>query len=102
MALFILTFSYIDIYVFHGPPTIAIGFNTPNLDIMKNPPQKSNDSLIDAWVLFCYLVIGVYVGLATVHIFSICYTHESLLGINLAGDGHKLVRFSQLRTWDQG
>ena len=101
MALFFLIFSYIYIYLFDGPPTTALGFNPPDVDIMKNPPRKSNDSLIDAWVLFRYLVIGLYVGLATVGIFAIWYTHESFLGINLVGDGHTLVIFSQLKTWDQ-
>jgi len=84
-----------------GPPATALGFNPPDVDIMKKPPRRSNDSLIDAWVLFRYLVIGLYVGLATVGIFAIWYTHESFLGISLVGDGHTLVSFSQLRTWDQ-
>lgn len=84
-----------------GPPATALGFNPPDVDIMKKPPRRSNDSLIDAWVLFRYLVIGLYVGLATVGIFAIWYTHESFLGISLAGDGHTLISFSQLRTWDQ-
>lgn len=84
-----------------GPPATALGFNPPDVDIMKKPPRRSNDSLIDAWVLFRYLVIGLYVGLATVGIFAIWYTHESFLGISLAEDGHTLVSFSQLRTWDQ-
>lgn len=84
-----------------GPPATALGFNPPDVDIMKKPPRRSNDPLIDAWVLFRYLVIGLYVGLATVGIFAIWYTHESFLGISLAGDGHTLVSFSQLRTWDQ-
>eukprot|EP01018_Ginkgo_biloba_P020202 Gb_01120 [translate_table: standard] len=84
-----------------GPPATALGFNPPDVDIMRKPPRKSDDSLINTWVLFRYLVIGLYVGVATVGIFAIWYTHESFLGINLSGDGHTLVSFSQLTTWDQ-
>lgn len=84
-----------------GPPATALGFNPPDVDIMKKPPRRSNDSLINAWVLFRYLVIGLYVGVATVGIFAIWYTHGTFLGIDLLEDGHTLVSFSQLRNWDQ-
>lgn len=84
-----------------GPPATALGFNPPDVDIMKKPPRRSDDSLINAWVLFRYLVIGLYVGVATVGIFAIWYTHGTFLGIDLQGDGHSLVSFSQLRNWDQ-
>jgi P-type Ca2+ transporter type 2C len=43
----------------------------------------------------------MYVGIATVGIFIIWFTHGSFLGINLAGDGHTLVTYSQLSHWDQ-
>ncbi|CAK9327056.1 unnamed protein product [Citrullus colocynthis] len=84
-----------------GPPATALGFNPPDADIMKKPPRKSDDSLITAWILFRYLVIGLYVGLATVGVFIIWYTHGSFLGIDLSGDGHSLVSYSQLANWGQ-
>ncbi|KAK1285659.1 Calcium-transporting ATPase 4, endoplasmic reticulum-type [Acorus calamus] len=84
-----------------GPPATALGFNPPDKDIMKNPPRRSDDSLISAWILFRYLVIGLYVGLATVGVFIIWYTHGSFLGIDLTGDGHTLVTYSQLSKWGQ-
>ncbi|KAF8397577.1 hypothetical protein HHK36_016497 [Tetracentron sinense] len=84
-----------------GPPATALGFNPPDRDIMKKPPRRSDDSLISAWILFRYLVIGLYVGIATVGVFIIWYTHESFLGINLSGDGHTLVTYSQLADWGQ-
>ncbi|WVZ06743.1 hypothetical protein V8G54_020089 [Vigna mungo] len=84
-----------------GPPATALGFNPPDKDIMKKPPRRSDDSLINLWILFRYMVIGIYVGLATVGVFIIWYTHGSFLGIDLAGDGHTLVTYTQLANWDQ-
>ncbi|XP_041023086.1 calcium-transporting ATPase 1, endoplasmic reticulum-type-like [Juglans microcarpa x Juglans regia] len=84
-----------------GPPATALGFNPPDADIMKKPPRRSDDSLINAWILFRYLVIGLYVGIATVGVFIIWYTHGSFLGIDLSGDGHTLVTYSQLSNWEQ-
>ncbi|KAL5807484.1 hypothetical protein ACOSQ4_030217 [Xanthoceras sorbifolium] len=84
-----------------GPPATALGFNPPDKDIMKKPPRRSDDSLITAWILFRYMVIGLYVGIATVGIFIIWYTHGSFLGIDLSGDGHTLVTYSQLANWGQ-
>ncbi|KAK4761956.1 hypothetical protein SAY87_029840 [Trapa incisa] len=84
-----------------GPPATALGFNPPDNDIMKKPPRRSDDSLINAWILFRYLVIGLYVGIATVGIFIIWFTHGSFLGIDLSGDGHSLVSYSQLSNWGQ-
>ncbi|XP_010920750.1 calcium-transporting ATPase 4, endoplasmic reticulum-type [Elaeis guineensis] len=84
-----------------GPPATALGFNPPDKDIMKKPPRRSSDSLITAWILFRYMVIGLYVGIATVGIFIIWYTHGSFMGIDLSGDGHTLVTYSQLSNWGQ-
>ncbi|ONK73672.1 uncharacterized protein A4U43_C04F34080 [Asparagus officinalis] len=82
-----------------GPPATALGFNPADVDIMHKPPRKSNDPLINSWVLFRYMVIGSYVGLATVGIFIIWYTQPSFMGINLTSDGHSLVSLSELRSW---
>ncbi|GLT79803.1 hypothetical protein SLA2020_512770 [Shorea laevis] len=84
-----------------GPPATALGFNPADVDIMRKPPRKSDDALINFWVLFRYLVIGSYVGIATVGIFILWYTQSSFMGINLVSDGHTLVELSQLRNWRQ-
>ncbi|KAL6979256.1 Calcium-transporting ATPase 1, endoplasmic reticulum-type, variant 2 [Sarracenia purpurea var. burkii] len=84
-----------------GPPATALGFNPPEKDVMKKPPRRSDDSLISAWILFRYLVIGLYVGVATVGVFIIWFTQDSFLGIDLSRDGHSLVTYSQLANWGQ-
>ncbi|KAJ8440620.1 hypothetical protein Cgig2_031037 [Carnegiea gigantea] len=84
-----------------GPPATALGFNPADVDVMQKPPRKSDDALITCWVLFRYLVIGSYVGLATVGVFILWYTQPSFLGISLMSDGHTLVELSQLRNWGE-
>ncbi|KAK8326337.1 hypothetical protein V6Z11_A11G108700 [Gossypium hirsutum] len=81
-----------------GPPATALGFNPPDIGIMRKPPRRSDDALINSWVLFRYLIIGSYVGIATVGIFILWYTRASFMGINLVSDGHTLVELSQLRN----
>ena len=76
-----------------GPPATALGFNPPDTDIMKKPPRKADENLITNWVFFRYMVIGIYVGLATVGIFVYWYTMAE------TGDGHTLVTFTQLTQW---
>ncbi|XP_022757582.1 calcium-transporting ATPase, endoplasmic reticulum-type-like [Durio zibethinus] len=84
-----------------GPPATALGFNPPDVGIMRKPPRRSDDALINSWVLFRYLIIGSYVGIATVGIFILWYTQASFMGINLVTDGHTLVELSQLRNWGE-
>lgn len=84
-----------------GPPATALGFNPADVDIMQKPPRRSDDALISSWVLLRYLVIGSYVGIATVGIFIIWYTQPSFMGLNLVSDGHTLVELSQLRNWGE-
>ncbi|KAL5477122.1 hypothetical protein EMCRGX_G023868 [Ephydatia muelleri] len=49
-----------------GLPATALGFNPPDIDIMEKPPRSVNDPLISRWLFFRYLIVGLYVGCATV------------------------------------
>jgi len=76
-----------------GLPATALGFNPPDLNVMSKPPRRKDDNLISGWVFFRYMVIGMYVGFATVGIFVYWYVFDE------SADGHTLVTFSELMAW---
>lgn len=47
-------------------PATALGFNPPDHSIMRVPPRNSREPLVGSWLFFRYMVVGVYVGVATV------------------------------------
>ncbi|KAJ8475400.1 hypothetical protein ONZ51_g6565 [Trametes cubensis] len=47
-------------------PATALGFNPPDHSIMRVPPRDSREPIVTKWLFFRYLVIGIYVGVATV------------------------------------
>ncbi|GET85604.1 calcium-translocating P-type ATPase [Leishmania tarentolae] len=49
-----------------GLPATALGFNAADPDIMEQAPRRGEEPIVDGWLFFRYMVIGVYVGLATV------------------------------------
>lgn len=89
-----------------GPPATALGFNRADPGIMTKPPRDKNEPLINNWVLFRYLVVGAYVGFATVGAFVAWFMHgvgsQPFLGlVDLSQDGHTSVTFEQLTNWDK-
>jgi len=92
-----------------GPPATALGFNPPDKDIMNKPPRREDDELISGWVFFRYMIIGLYVGFATVHVFMFWYTDyewfhqwlkQSAIGEYVGEyDGHTMVTTAQLRAF---
>ncbi|WFD20027.1 P-type Ca(2+) transporter [Malassezia caprae] len=49
-----------------GLPATALGFNPPDRAVMRLPPRKRDEPLITQWMFVRYLLIGVYVGVATI------------------------------------
>ncbi|KAG5354192.1 hypothetical protein C0989_003705 [Termitomyces sp. Mn162] len=47
-------------------PATALGFNPADHSIMRVPPRNSREPLVGKWLFFRYMVIGIYVGCATV------------------------------------
>ncbi|KAK7466948.1 hypothetical protein VKT23_004012 [Stygiomarasmius scandens] len=47
-------------------PATALGFNPADHTIMRVPPRNSREPLVGPWLFFRYMVIGIYVGCATV------------------------------------
>ncbi|KAJ7172658.1 hypothetical protein C8R46DRAFT_160090 [Mycena filopes] len=47
-------------------PATALGFNPPDHSIMRVPPRDSREPLVGRWLFFRYMVVGMYVGGATV------------------------------------
>jgi len=78
-----------------GLPATALGFNPPDLNVMQKPPRNKDDNLISGWVFVRYMIIGLYVGVATVGIFVYWYVFDE------ADDEHTLVTMSHLVTWGQ-
>eukprot|EP00932_Pfiesteria_piscicida_P016046 SRR837773.2990.p2 GENE.SRR837773.2990~~SRR837773.2990.p2 ORF type:complete len:750 (-),score=265.55 SRR837773.2990:119-2134(-) len=77
-----------------GLPATALGFNPPDLNVMQKPPRRKDDNLISGWVFFRYMVVGLYVGFATVGIFIFWYCFDTS-----APDHHTLVPMTDLFTW---
>ena len=49
-----------------GLPATALSFNPPDHDVMRRPPRRRDEPLVGGWLFFRYMVIGTYVGAATV------------------------------------
>lgn len=84
-----------------GPPATALGFNRADPDIMTKRPRRADDHFLTPWILFRWLIVGAYVGFATVGVFVTWYTSSTFLGvIDLSQDGHTPVTLDQLRNWE--
>lgn len=58
-----------------GLPATALGFNKPDPDIMRQRPRGRGEKIIDSWTFVRYMVIGLYIGFATVGGFIYWYLY---------------------------
>lgn len=49
-----------------GLPATALGFNPPSPDSMRQGPRSRDESLVGRWLFVRYMIIGMYVGFATI------------------------------------
>jgi P-type Ca2+ transporter type 2C len=86
-----------------GPPATALGFNPQDPDIMRRRPRRATEGFMSSWTLVRWVVVGLYVGFATVGVFVYWYTHTSLLEgfVKYGDDGHQPVSLAQLMAWDK-
>jgi len=61
-----------------------LGFNPPDKDVMTKHPRGRTESIINGWMFFRYIVIGVYVGIGTVGGFIWWFT-QSTAGPHVLG-----------------
>ncbi|OLY82235.1 Sarcoplasmic/endoplasmic reticulum calcium ATPase 3 [Smittium mucronatum] len=59
-----------------GLPATALGFNPPGHLIMSSPPRKASEPLVTRWLLIRYLIVGFYVGAATVFAYSWYFMYD--------------------------
>lgn len=77
-----------------GLPATALSFNKSDSEAMRKKPRRRGEKIVDNWILMRYLVVGLYVGLATSGIFIYYY-----ISYNWSTDGQSLTSFWQLRNW---
>lgn len=56
-----------------GLPATALSFNPADPDVMIKKPRSKNEPLISGWTHIRFLVVGLYVGFATVGVFVYWY-----------------------------
>jgi len=69
-----------------GPPATALGFNPADGDIMKKPPRRSDESLINAWVFFSFF-LSLSLSLSHTH----THTHNFEFSLLCLGSFEKKI-----------
>ena len=68
---------------------------------MDKPPRSPTENLVSPWTFVRWMVVGFYVGFATVAAFAFWYMYDNVLGIDLSQDGHSTVTWQQLTNYGQ-
>jgi len=79
-----------------GLPATALSFNPPDDEIMTKLPRREDDNIIGGWNLVRFLIVGIYIGIATVGIFVYWY-----VAYDWSGYDQPIVSFYQLRNWSE-
>lgn len=58
-----------------GLPATALGFNASEGDLMLQRPRRSQEPIVDSWLFFRYIVVGLYVGFGTLYGFIWWFLH---------------------------
>ncbi|KAJ2699638.1 hypothetical protein FB645_005254 [Coemansia sp. IMI 203386] len=82
-----------------GLPATALGFNPPDPHIMQHRPRSAKQPIVSGWLLFRYMVIGVYVGAATVFGYAWHYLY-SPNGPQISF--YELSNFHRCETFEMG
>lgn len=49
-----------------GLPATALGFNPSDNEVMSRAPRPRDEPIVGKWLFFRYMIVGTYVGIATV------------------------------------
>lgn len=77
-----------------GLPATALGFNPPDHDIMRQPPRSGNEPIVGKWLLVRYVIVGSYVGAATVFAYAwwfLYYAGGPQISYSVLSNFHKCV-----------
>ena len=61
---------------------------------MQKPPRSKDEDIVDAWIFTRYMIVGLYVGIATAGIFIYYY-----VAYDWADHEHSIISLDVLRNW---
>jgi len=61
---------------------------------MKKPPRDKDEEIVDKWIFIRYMIVGLYVGIATTGIFIYYYCYY-----DWSDHEHDMISFGELRNW---
>lgn len=73
-----------------GLPATALGFNPPDHEVMRHKPRRRDEPLVGKWLFARYMIVGTYVGAATVGGYAWWFMYYS---------GGPQITFSQLTNF---